>query len=51
MARQQDLNGAGGAFNIEFRDSVFEPSSDFNFEEKPHHMISQDYAHRADFSL
>lgn len=52
MSGQQDLNGAGAPFNSAFQDPVFEPSSEFNFEEEPHQMMMPgEFNPQGDFAL
>lgn len=52
MSNQHSYNGAGGAFNPKFHDSVIKPSPDFNFEEGLDYlMMPETYNPQQDFDL
>lgn len=51
MASQQNFGAMGGAFNVDFRDPVFEPSTDFHFEDDSNQMMPDAFGQQADFAL
>lgn len=51
MADQQNFGGMDGEFNVDFHDPVFDPSTDFHFEEDSHQMMPDAFLQQEDFAL